>query len=212
MRSRDQAETAEAVEGRELAKGKTGEHTRVRTQCRSARQRALDRIRQAARRDRAKPLTALWHHVYDVNRLREAYYGLNRKAAPGVDGQTWAAYGEHLEVNLRDLSERLKRGAYHARPVERVSIPKPDGRQRPIGIPMGHAYCTPSHALWVSEWGQAGETGPPSIRAIPYVGECRGLRCRTGVRKAAIYSGVRVIQRGWCRASWRYSSWPALHH
>jgi len=142
MRSRDQAETAEAVEGRELAKGKTGEHTRVRTQCRSARQRALDRIRQAARRDRAKPLTALWHHVYDVNRLREAYYGLNRKAAPGVDGQTWAAYGEHLEVNLRDLSERLKRGAYHARPVERVSIPKPDGRQRPIGIPMCPAYCT----------------------------------------------------------------------
>jgi len=141
MRSRDQAETAEAVEGRELAKGKTGEHTRVRTQCRSARQRALDRIRQAARRDRAKPLTALWHHVYDVNRLREAYYGLNRKAAPGVDGQTWAAYGEHLEVNLRDLSERLKRGAYHARPVERVSIPKPDGRQRPIGIPMCPAYC-----------------------------------------------------------------------
>jgi hypothetical protein len=32
---------AEDVEGRELAKGKTGEHTRVRTQCRRARQRAL---------------------------------------------------------------------------------------------------------------------------------------------------------------------------
>ena len=67
--------------------------------------------------------------------LREAYDGLNREAAPGVDGQTWAAYGEHLEANLRDLSDRLKRGAYHARPVERVYIPKPDGRQRPIGIP-----------------------------------------------------------------------------
>ena len=61
--------------------------------------------------------------------------GCNREAAPGVDGQTWAAYGEHLEANLRDLSDRLKRGAYHARPVERVYIPKPDGRQRPIGIP-----------------------------------------------------------------------------
>ncbi len=135
MRSQEQAEAAEAVEGRELAKGKTGEQTRVRTQCRNALQRALDRIRQAARRDHAKPLTALWHHVYDVNRLQEAYYGLNRKAAPGVDGQTWAAYGENLEANLRDLSDRLKRGAYHARPVERVYIPKPDGRQRPIGIP-----------------------------------------------------------------------------
>jgi RNA-directed DNA polymerase len=91
--------------------------------------------RQAARRDHAKPLTALWHHVYDINRLREAYDGLNHDAAPGVDGQTWAAYGENLEANLRDLSDRLKRGGYHARPVERVYIPKPDGRQRPIGIP-----------------------------------------------------------------------------
>jgi retron-type reverse transcriptase len=126
---------AEDVEGRELAKGKTGEQTRVRTQRRSALQRALDRLRQAARRDYAKPLTALWHHVYDINRLREAYDGLNRDAAPGVDGQTWAAYGENLEANLRDLSDRLKRGEDHARPVERVYIPKPDGRQRPIGIP-----------------------------------------------------------------------------
>ncbi|HSX77143.1 MAG TPA: hypothetical protein VLQ80_01030, partial [Candidatus Saccharimonadia bacterium] len=55
MRSREQAEAAEAVEGRELATGKTGEQTRVRTQRRSALQRALDRIRQAARRDPAKP-------------------------------------------------------------------------------------------------------------------------------------------------------------
>jgi len=91
MRSREQTKAAEAVEGRELAKGKLGEQTRVRTQRRSALQRALDRIRQAARRDHAKPLTALWHHVYDINRLREAYDGLHREAAPGVDGQTWAA-------------------------------------------------------------------------------------------------------------------------
>ena len=82
---------AEDVEGRELAKGKTGEQTRVRTQCRSALQRALDRLREAARRDRARRLTALWHHVYNIDQRREAYYGLNREATPGVDGQTWAA-------------------------------------------------------------------------------------------------------------------------
>ena len=134
-RSREQAEAAEAVEGRELAKGKTGEHTRVRTQRRSALQRALDRRRQAARRDHAKPLTALWHHVDDSNRLREAYAGLHHEAAPGVDGQTGAAYGETLEAHRHDLADRLKRGGYHARPVERGYIPKPDGRQRPIGIP-----------------------------------------------------------------------------
>jgi RNA-directed DNA polymerase len=129
------AETAEVVEGRELAKGKAVEQTRVRTQCRSALPRALDRIRAAARKDRTRRLTALWHHVYDIDRLREAYHGLNRDATPGVDGQTWAAYGDNLEANLRDLADRLKRGTYHASPVERVYIPKPDGRQRPIGIP-----------------------------------------------------------------------------
>ena len=58
---------AEDVEGRGLAKGKTGEQTRVRTQCRSALQHALDRLRQAARRDHTKSLTALWHHVYDLS-------------------------------------------------------------------------------------------------------------------------------------------------
>ena len=62
-----QAATAEVVEGRELAKGKTGELTRVRTQRRSALQRALDRLRAAVRRARTTPLTALWHHVYDID-------------------------------------------------------------------------------------------------------------------------------------------------
>jgi RNA-directed DNA polymerase len=127
--------TAEVEEGREVAKGKTVEQHRVRTQRRSARQRALDRIRAAARKDRVMPLTALWPHVYDIDRLREAYDGVNRDASPGRDGQTWATYGENLEANLRDRSDRLKRGTYQASPVERVYIPKADGRQRPIGIP-----------------------------------------------------------------------------
>ncbi len=38
-------------------------------------------------------------------------------------------------MNLQDLSLRLKRGAYRAKPVRRVYIPKPDGRQRPLGVP-----------------------------------------------------------------------------
>jgi RNA-directed DNA polymerase len=82
--------TAEVEEGRELAKGKTVEQNRVRTQRRSALQRALNRMRAAARKDRAMPLTALWHQVYDIDRLREAYYGVNRDASPGSNGQTWA--------------------------------------------------------------------------------------------------------------------------
>jgi RNA-directed DNA polymerase len=130
-----QAETAEVVEGRELAKGNSGEQNRVRTRSRAALSHALDRVRQAGRKENGRQLSALWHHVYAIDRLREAYYSLNHHAAPGVDGQTWAAYGEQLEANLRDLSDRLKRGAYQAPPVERVYIPKADGRQRPIGKP-----------------------------------------------------------------------------
>ena len=63
--------TAEAVEGRELAKGKAVEQTRGRTPCRSALQHARDRIRKAARSS-TRPLTALWHHVDDIERLRKA--------------------------------------------------------------------------------------------------------------------------------------------
>jgi len=97
---------------------------------------ALDRVRQAALADKELKFTNLWHHVYDVERLREAYLALKRNAAPGVDGQTGEAYGRALEGNLRDLSERLRRGTYRARPVKRVYIPKADGRQRPIGVPV----------------------------------------------------------------------------
>ncbi len=78
--------------------------------------------------------TALLHHIYDLDMLRAAYLGLKREAAPGVDGETWRHYGEALEENLQNLAERLKRGAYRAKPVRRTYIPKADGRQRPLGV------------------------------------------------------------------------------
>ena len=51
-----------------------------------------------------------------------------------MDGVTWEDYGVDLEENLRDLHARVHRGAYRARPSRRVFIPKPDGRQRPLGV------------------------------------------------------------------------------
>ena len=126
---------AEAVEGRELAKGNTPERNALRTQGRAGAPSALARVRQAAQKDRKQRFTALLHHVHDVARLGSAYFALKREAAPGVDGETWRHYGEALEENLRDLSERLKRGAYRAKPVRRAYILKTDGRQRPLGVP-----------------------------------------------------------------------------
>jgi group II intron reverse transcriptase/maturase len=78
--------------------------------------------------------TALLHHIYSLETLRLAYFRLKKEAAPGVDGETWRHYGESLEDNLRDLSGRLKRGAYRAKPVRRAYILKDDGRQRPLGV------------------------------------------------------------------------------
>ena len=96
--------------------------------------KALERVRQAAERDGRMRFTSLWHHVYNIEALGNAYHSLKRDAAPGVDGETWRHYGHELEGNLDDLSGRLKRGAYRAKPVKRVYIPKSDGRQRPLGV------------------------------------------------------------------------------
>lgn len=127
---------AEPVEGRGLAKGNPSEQTSRRAQDREKLQHALGRIRQAVRKNRKQKLTNLWHHVYDLDRLRESFFALNRKGAAGIDEETWRHYGLDLEANLRGLAERLRSGGYRARPVKRHYIPKADGRQRPIGIPV----------------------------------------------------------------------------
>jgi RNA-directed DNA polymerase len=125
---------AEGMEGKGLAEGSLRQQNAPRTPSREGAHSALERVRQAARRDRKMRFTALLHHIYSLETLRAAYFSLKREAAPGVDGQTWRHYGEGLEENLQDLSSRLKRGAYRAKPVRRVYIPKADGRQRPLGV------------------------------------------------------------------------------
>jgi RNA-directed DNA polymerase len=126
--------TAEVAEGRRLAKGNPHQRTMFRTQRRVDMSPELERIRQAAHRDRKMRFTALFHHVYRLETLRRAYAGLNPKAAPGVDGVTWQQYGADLEANLQDLAGRRARGAYRAQPTRRTYIPKADGRPRPWGV------------------------------------------------------------------------------
>ena len=124
---------AEVVEERGLAKGNTDSAARPGHRAGPGVPPALDRVREAARRDRGTRFTALLHHV-GVDRLRKAYWAIRPKAAPGVDGVTWVAYGQELEANLRDLHARLHAERYQAKPSRRVYIPKADGRQRPLGI------------------------------------------------------------------------------
>src|SRR5712664_1722868 len=125
---------AEGMEGRGLAKGNLPQQNASRTPSRKDAPSALERVRQAAGKDKKLRFTALLHHIYNLETLRMAYFRLKKEAAPGVDGETWRHYGETLEGSLQDLSERLKRGAYRAKPVRRVFIPKADGRQRPLGV------------------------------------------------------------------------------
>jgi len=126
----------EGTEGRGLTKGNLPQQNASRTPSRSNAPSALERVRQAASKDKKLQFTALLHHIYAPERLRTAYSCLKKEAAPGVDGETWRHYGETLGENLQDLSHRLKCGAYRARPVRRAYIPKADGRQRPLGVPV----------------------------------------------------------------------------
>src|ERR1041384_95694 len=125
---------AERVERRGLARGKPPGQNTNRAQDRTVVQSALSRIRQAAVKDKQAKFTSLMHHIYNLSMLREAYFALKRDAAPGVDGETWRQYKENLESNLADLSARLRRGAYRAKPVRRAFITKDDGRPRPLGV------------------------------------------------------------------------------
>ena len=78
-------QSAERAEGRGLTKGNSFQQDKCRTQGRASLQSALERIRQAAAGDKKLRVTSLWHHVYDIDRLREEYYNIKRQASPGVD-------------------------------------------------------------------------------------------------------------------------------
>jgi RNA-directed DNA polymerase len=124
---------AESVEPRAGTEGNVSQQNTYRTQCRDRVSQALERVRKAARARKKEQFTALLHHI-NIDLLRLSFCALKRNAAPGVDGVTWKDYEAALESNLRGLHDRVHRGAYRALPSRRKYIPKPDGRQRPLGI------------------------------------------------------------------------------
>jgi len=79
----------------------------------------------------------LYDKIYREDILRHAYALARANAgAPGTDGMTFAAIEAlGLERWLAGLREELVSKTYRPDPVRRVSIPKPDGGERPLGIP-----------------------------------------------------------------------------
>src|SRR5665213_71131 len=124
---------AEVGEGRAQMKENTAQSNTHPTQSGKGMSQGLDGVRKAARERRQERFTSLLHHL-SVDLLRDSFYALQRKAAPGADGVTWQEYETGLEDRLVDLHGRVHRGAYRAQPLRRVYIPKADGRQRPLGI------------------------------------------------------------------------------
>src|SRR5260370_25010598 len=128
---------AEAVEERGPAKGNTDSTTHPGRSAGRDAPSGLDRVREVARRDKEARFTALLHHV-TLERLRLAYWAIRPQAAPGVDGVTWAAYGQDLEANLHDLHRRLHAGSYRAKPSRRGYMPEADRRAPARGAaPLG---------------------------------------------------------------------------
>src|SRR6266852_3683693 len=132
--NQDGRSSAESEEGRPLIKENAGQPNTYPTQGGKGVSQGLASVRKAARENKEMKFTALLHHL-TIDLLRESFYSLKRKAAPGVDGVTWQEYEDGLEDRLIDLHGRVHRGAYRAMPSRRVYIEKEDGRQRPLAVP-----------------------------------------------------------------------------
>jgi RNA-directed DNA polymerase len=131
--NKDKTWLAESGEERPLIKENAGQPNTYPTQSGKGVSQGLAGVRKAARENKEMKFTALLHHLM-IDLLREGFYSLKRKAAPGVDGVTWYEYETGIEGRLVDLHSRVHRGAYRAIPSRRVYIEKADGRKRPLGV------------------------------------------------------------------------------
>jgi group II intron reverse transcriptase/maturase len=140
----------ESMEGRAEAEGNSAARNALSTPSELRATTALQRIRQRATNKPEEKWTNLLSHL-TAPLLLEAYHGLRKRAAAGVDGVTWEAYGERLDERLHDLVNRIHRGSYHPQPVRRVELPKGNGSTRPLGIPALEDKVVQMAVRWLLE-------------------------------------------------------------
>ena len=98
-------------------------------------QTSLRGIARRARKDPQHRFGNLYSLINEAN-LHWCFYQLNQKSAPGIDGVDWKRFGADLSGNIDAITASLKEKRYKAKLVRRHYIPKPGGKQRPLGIPV----------------------------------------------------------------------------
>lgn len=171
-----------------MAKRKTELTTVTLTQSKGQTDLAMRRLHNAARKGPHLKFNNLLHHL-SIENLTRAYYALNRKAASGIDEQSWGSYGEHLHENITRLHTLVHTQCYKPQPTKRVWIPKADGQQRPIGITAFEDKVVQQALVWVLE----------QIYEADFLGFSYGFRPKRNQHQALDVAYIAITEK---KVSW----------
>jgi RNA-directed DNA polymerase len=114
--------------------------------------------------------------------LRVAHHSVNSnqgRETAGIDGETMSNFNGNLDGNLEELKRLLKTRTFEPVPVNRVYIPKPGGKKRPLGIPtirdriVQEALRMILEPIWEADFSQHSYGFRPNrstYNAISYIG------------------------------------------